>query len=77
MELKKRNRNRLTDTENKQVVGRRERKGKWAKQMKGINRYTLPVTQVSHGDETHSTGNTVKDTVINLYANKRQLDSLW
>ena len=46
--MNKRNRNRAIDTENKQVVARREGGGEGDKQVSEIKRYKFQI-QISHG----------------------------
>ena len=47
------------------------------KYLKWIKKYKLPVIkQISHRDVMYSTGNTVNNTVITLYADRWLLDFL-
>ena len=45
--------------------------GRWAKWVKGRRRTRLPVLElISQGNKRHSLGNTVSDTVMELYVDR-------
>ena len=65
--MNKKNRNRLTDTENILTVARwDEGLEGWVKKVRGL-RSTNWLLQNSHGDEKYSMGNTVNNILITMY----------
>lgn len=55
--MNKQSRNRLIDTENKEVVARGEGVGRQVTQIKGIKRYKFPaIKYISHKDVTYTWG---------------------
>ena len=67
----KQNRNRRTDTENKQGVDGGE---VWAKQVKEIKKRNFVKKQISPKHVMYSRGNIVNNIVITLYGDEYQTD---